>query len=116
VAVEGAAQLGDGVGQRVVEVAVAAVAEAMAGHVDRRAEAPAFEQVGQLVRLVAIQQRRGDGVGLVVELLAQRVPVERIDPFTEAGCVAVVTFVKRPAPLRVSTGLPRPGDSTRVAR
>ena len=47
VAVERAAQLGDRVRERMLEVAIAAVAEAMAGHVDRRAEAAAVEQVGE---------------------------------------------------------------------
>ena len=53
VPVERAAQLGDRVRQRVVEVAVAAVAEAIAGHVDGGAEAPAVEQVGQRVAFAA---------------------------------------------------------------
>src|SRR5204862_1236769 len=43
-AVERRAQLRDRLRERVLEVAVAAVAEAVAGHVDRRAEAAAVEQ------------------------------------------------------------------------
>jgi hypothetical protein len=86
VAVEGRAQLADRVRQRVVEVAVAAVAEAVAAHVDRRAEAPAVEEIGQLRGLTSVQERLGDRMALVVELLAQSFPVERVDPVADAGC------------------------------
>ena len=62
-----------------LEVAVAAVAEAVAGHVDRRAEAPAVEQLGEPGGLGGGQQRRGDGEPAVVELGGQVVPVEGVD-------------------------------------
>src|SRR4051794_34494927 len=55
VAVEALAQLGDRRGQRMVEVAIAPVAEAMAGHVDRRAEAAAVELRGEVVALGGCQ-------------------------------------------------------------
>jgi hypothetical protein len=45
----------------VVEVAVAAVAEAVAGHVDGRAEAPVVEQRGERGALAGVEQRVGDG-------------------------------------------------------
>ena len=68
-----------------VEVAVAALAEAVAGHVDRAAEAPAVEQVGQVLGLARVEQRRGDRVAVVVEALVQLGPVERVDALADAG-------------------------------
>jgi len=79
VGVERAAQPFDGVGQRVLEVPVAPVPEAVAGHVDRRAEAPAVEQFGERRGLGVGEQRRGHGEAALVELRGQVVPVEGVD-------------------------------------
>src|SRR4051794_21299796 len=77
--VEGAPQRADRLRQRMVEVAVAAVAEAIAGHVDRRAEAAAVEQLGELGALAGTQDRLGDREALSVELLPQGAPLESVD-------------------------------------
>jgi hypothetical protein len=55
----------------------------VAGHVDGAAEAAAVEQVRELVALGGAQERGGDGVALVVELLAQRVPVQGVDSVSD---------------------------------
>jgi hypothetical protein len=68
-----------------VEVAVAAVAEAMTGHVDRRAEPPVLEQRREVVALVRVQEGIGDGEAAVVERRAERVPVEGVDAVRERG-------------------------------
>ena len=68
-----------------VEVAVAAVAEPVAGHVDRRAEAAAVEQVRELVRLAVVEQRLGEREAAGVELVAEVVPVEIVDAVLEGG-------------------------------
>jgi hypothetical protein len=67
-----------------VEVAVAAVAEAVAGHVDRRPEAPALEQGGQVAALGRAQQRLGHGEAAGVELLLEVVPGQRVDALLDA--------------------------------
>ena len=72
-------QLRDRVRQRVVEVAVATVAEAMARHVDRAAEATTVEQCVERVALIGVEQRRRDRVACVVELGTQRVTVQGVD-------------------------------------
>ena len=84
-AVERPAQVGDGVGERMVEVAVAAVAEAVAGHLDRRAEAAAVEQVRELLRLAVVEQRLGEREAAGVELVAEVVPREVVDAVLEGA-------------------------------
>jgi hypothetical protein len=73
----------------VVEVAVAAVAEAVAGHVDGGAEAAAVEQRGERLALGGVEQAVGDGEAVAVEALAEIVPVQRVrgahDPATRVG-------------------------------
>ena len=59
-----------------VEVLVAAGAEAVAGHVHGAAEAPVVEAAGELRALVGGQQRRGEREALRVELLAHGREVE----------------------------------------
>jgi hypothetical protein len=68
-----------------VEVAVAAVAEAMPRHVDRGAEAARVEQRGQLARLALAQQPRRDREAARVELLAQLVSREAVGALPERG-------------------------------
>jgi hypothetical protein len=75
-AVEALAQLADRRRERVVEVAVAAVAEAVAGHVDGGAEAPLVEQGGERGALAGVQQRVGDGEAVGVEAVGESGPVE----------------------------------------
>jgi hypothetical protein len=69
----------DQIGQRACEVAVAAVTEAVAGHLDRRAEAILVEQPGELAALVLVEHGLGDREAPVVELAFQVVPVECCD-------------------------------------
>src|SRR6185503_18311706 len=59
--VERAAQRFDRVRQRALEIAVAPVAEAVAGHVDRRAEVAAVEEAGEFGGLGVGEQRGGHG-------------------------------------------------------
>ena len=61
-----------------VEVAVAAVAEAVAGHVDGGAEAPVVEQRGERGALAGVEQRVGDGEAVGVEVVAESRPVEGV--------------------------------------
>jgi hypothetical protein len=77
--IERGAQLGDLRRQRVVEVAVAPVAEAVARHVDRRAKAAAVEQVGQGGALAGLEQSGGDGEAALVQLALKLGPVEGLD-------------------------------------
>jgi hypothetical protein len=79
VAVERAAQLRDRGRQRVLEVAVAAVPEAVAGHVDGGAEAAAVEEVGEVRALSLVQQRLADREPARVELVGEVNPGERVD-------------------------------------
>jgi hypothetical protein len=62
-----------------VEVAVAAVAEAVAGHVDRRAEAVAVEQRGEEAALLRGEHGRREGEAALVERSDERGPVEGVD-------------------------------------
>jgi hypothetical protein len=57
----------------------------VAGHVDRAAEAPGVEQIRERLALLGSEQRSGDGVADVVELLAQHLPVERGDARADGG-------------------------------
>lgn len=82
-----------------VEVAVAAVAEAVAGHVDRRAKLAAFEQVGQLTALVGVQQGFADREPPAVESGAQLVPGQRVD--TLAMVTAELTMLMVMGPFAV---------------
>ena len=77
-AVERAAQGGDGLRQRVVEVAVAALTEAVARHLDRRPKPPAVEQIGQLRALGGGEDLVGYREATGVELGADLLPVEGI--------------------------------------
>jgi hypothetical protein len=79
-AVEAVAQLGDRPRQRVVEVAVAAVAEAVTGHLDGRPEPAVVEEAGEPGALGLAEQPLGDGEAAAVELGGQLAPVERLDP------------------------------------
>jgi hypothetical protein len=85
VLVEGAARPGDERRQRVREVAVAAVAEAVPGHVDRRPEGVAVEQRRELPALVRVEHRVGDGEALRVEAGLKCRPVERVDAPGDGG-------------------------------
>jgi hypothetical protein len=62
-----------------VEVPVAAVAEAVAGHVDRRTELPSVEEAGELLALALGQKRAGDGEAAFVQLAGEVVPRLRVD-------------------------------------
>ena len=77
--VERGPQRADDRRQRVVEVAIPALAEAVTGHVDRGAEAAVLEQLGELVALVGGQHRGGRREAALVELPGQLVPVEGVD-------------------------------------
>ena len=97
VAVERARAARRSLRQRVVEVAVAAVAEAVARHVDRRAEAPAVEQVGERLAFGAVRSGARDRESARVELLAQVVPGERVDaPASVASVVVAVLMSSLP--------------------
>jgi hypothetical protein len=63
----------------VIEVAVAAVAEAVARHVDRRAKAPTVEEACEALAFSGGQQRVGDRKAAVVELRPQAGPVQHVD-------------------------------------
>ena len=67
------------------EVAVAAVAEAVAGHVDRGAEAAPVEEVRQRLALGRAEERLGDREPALLELLAQVLPGERVDAVADVG-------------------------------
>jgi hypothetical protein len=79
VEIQGTAQFGDGLGERVVKVAVAPVAEAVASHVDRRAKPAAVEQAGEVVALGVRQQWRADRKPVVVEVFSELVPGQMVD-------------------------------------
>jgi hypothetical protein len=65
------AELGDDIGQRVIEVPVLPRAEAVARHVDRRAEPPHLVvQAGDLLALRRRQQRRSQRAPVLVELFS----------------------------------------------
>lgn len=87
VRVERAAQCRDRVRQWMVEIPVASVSEAVAGHLDRRAEVlVVVEQVGELAALALAQQRRRDHVPVGVKLGRQIGPVEVVHPLVESTC------------------------------
>jgi len=69
----------------VVEIAIAPVAEAVPGHLDRGTELAAVEQIGQLVGLILGEHGNGHGVAFVVENAAQALPVERINSGADVG-------------------------------
>ncbi len=70
-----------------VEIPVASVSEAVAGHLDRRAEVlVVVEQVGELAALALAQQRRRDHVPVGVKLGRQIGPVEVVHPLVESTC------------------------------
>jgi len=111
VPVERSAQLGDRVRQRVVEVAIAAVAEAMAGHVDRRAEAPAVEQIRQRRAFTVAQERVADGEAALAELAAQILPVQRVDAPGGGDCRGAHVVPSSPC----SRSRLRPSNTLRLA-
>ncbi|HEY2869349.1 MAG TPA: hypothetical protein VGJ11_07560 [Gaiellales bacterium] len=74
--VERAAGGGDGIRQRVVEVAVRALAEAVAAHLDGRAEAAVIEASGELRALVGGEDGRCLDEAVVVQPRLQGGPVE----------------------------------------
>ena len=78
VAVEARAQRRDRLGERVVEVAVAAVAEAVACHVEGGAESAVVEQRGEVVALGGVEQRLGDRKPVTVEAFVEGGPVEGV--------------------------------------
>jgi len=63
----------------VSEVAVAAIAEAVARHLDRRPEPVALEQVRELDALTLGQDGLSDREALLVELALQLVPIQPAD-------------------------------------
>jgi hypothetical protein len=67
------------------EVAVAAVSEAVTGHVDRRPEPAVVGQVGEVAVLLVAQHRLGDRVALLVESGAQRRPVQGVYTLADVG-------------------------------
>ena len=90
-------QLADRLRERVVEVAVAAVAEAVAGHVDRRAEAVVLvEDRDEAAAGVGVEQATGDGTTDVVQAGRHRIPVERIDVAHDASNVSRIRLASTP--------------------
>jgi hypothetical protein len=71
------AELRDGVRQRAVEVLVLALAEPVARHRDRAAEAAGVVERGELLGLGCAEDRRGLREAASVELFVEGGPVER---------------------------------------
>jgi len=80
----------DQLGQRMREVAVAPLAEAMPRHVDARAKPLAVELAGELATLLAAEHPLGDRETAVVQLPGQVLPVKPVDALGNlsgaAGC------------------------------
>jgi hypothetical protein len=69
--------------QRVGEVTVAAIPEAMARHVDRRAKPGSVEQVGKLPALLSVQDLLGDSESALVELVTEALPVQGVNSLVD---------------------------------
>jgi hypothetical protein len=66
-------------------VGSAPVAEAVAGHLDRRAKPTRVEQAGQLGALVLAEDGVGDRMALAIKLALEEFPVELVDAAVDVG-------------------------------
>src|SRR5690349_19188236 len=72
--IKGVAQSGDEVGQRICEVTIATLTEAMPRHVDRRTKDTRIEQLDERAALGGAQEGSADCEAALVELSAQLDP------------------------------------------
>ena len=102
-------------GQRVVEVAVLALAEAVARHVDRRPEASVLVvEVGERPALGGGQDRTGRRAAEVVELGGDRRPVQAVDPLVHRRCATASR--RRVTPPSICSSRPWPRRRRRTGR
>ena len=108
--VQGLLQAGDGLGERLGEVAVLSLTEAVPGHADGGPE-PRVVGVegGDPGRLLGGEQRPGQAAAVAVEVGADRGPVGGVDPVlpghqARAGHAATSSRVSR---VRLASGPPR---------